>query len=323
MKTTKKFFLGFVLLVWVLFSGCASAIERPATRTSTPIEETIAFTPTPTFLPPSATLTLLKPPTQFLPTQTPFPTLSSEEAKTILFELLQDNGGCRLPCLLGYSPMTSTRQDIQNFFNQFRVKDTSDISISRTGAIDGTSIGFYIRFDKNYLNLGVSTYEDSGQVEAFGMGSFLQPKFDISYVETMKYYMLPQILANYGEPSQVLVLTFRNDRQRPDVTSFPFYLLLIYQDQGFYIQYEMDRVNTGINFKGCPSESFVSLVTWAPEDHAAYEKMMEATILGNYLSGYKSISEATDMTKEEFYQVFLSNNVMNCIVTPIETWPNP
>lgn len=116
MKTTKKFFFRFVLLFWVLFSGCASAIERPVTQTNTPIEEIIAFTSTLTFSPPSATLTLLKSPTQSLSTQTPFATLSSEEAKTRLFELLQDNGGCRLPCLLGYSPMISTRQDIQNFF---------------------------------------------------------------------------------------------------------------------------------------------------------------------------------------------------------------
>ena len=318
----KNFSIYLCAIFMFLLMGCSSIVRQPIleTSTSTPVE--LKFTSTQTFAAPTITSTLT--PIPVLPsfTQTPFPTLTSGETKTKLFNLLVNNGGCNLPCLLGYSPRLSTRQDMQSFFNQFRVADTSDLSVTRSVATDGSSIGFYIRFINNYLNIGISTYENEEEIEALGMGSFSQPQWDSAYAEVMKYYMLPQILTNYGKPSQVLVLTFRNDQQRPDVTSFPFYILLIYQDQGFYVGYKMNRVNTGINFKGCPSESFVSITTWSPGNTAAYEKMAE-TVQGNYLIDYKSISDVTTMTLEEFYQVFSNPDVKDCIVTPIEKWPNP
>jgi hypothetical protein len=87
----------------------------------------------------------------------------------------------------------------------------------------------------------------------------------------------------------------------------------------------MNRINTDVDFKGCPSESFVSISTWDPENNTTYEKMLEATVLGNYLIDYKSISDATAMAMatEDFYQVFSNPDVKDCITTPIEKWPNP
>ncbi|MBI5352935.1 MAG: hypothetical protein HZB50_09885 [Chloroflexi bacterium] len=311
-----------IALFLAFLSGCSIVRQHIlGTSTSTPID--IEFTSIPTFAPPSITPVFTPVPAQPASAQTPFPTLTSNEAKTKLFNLLVNNGGCNLPCLIGYSPRISTRQDLQGFFNQFRVADTPDLSVTRSVATDGSSIGFFIRYTNNYLNMGISTYENKNQIEALGMGTFSQPNWDTYYAETMKYYMLPQILTNYGEPSQVLILTYRNDRQRPDVTTFPFFLVLLYPERGFYVKYEMDRISTGAKFLGCPSKSFVDIVVWSPGDEEVFEKTVKPTINGEYFGDYKSLDKATIMTVEEFYKVFSDPESMECIETSIETWPNP
>jgi len=313
--------LCIALALWLV--GCLSNAGQPIPETSVSSLATIKFTITPTFLPPSITPTLTPIPTQLPPTQTSHPTLTSDEAKTKLFNLLLNNGGCNLPCFLGYSPRLSTREDIQGFFSQFRIRDTPDMSISRPVANNRSIIGFYIRNNDSYFNIGVSTYEDKGQIEILGMGTFSQPKWDIHYAEVMKYYMLPQILKIYGKPSQVLVLTFRDDRQRPDITTNEFFLVLLYSEQGIYVKYKMERQTTGNGFLGCPSRSFVDVAVWSPEGKDTFSKVVQVMNSGSDLSSYKSIDDATSMTIDDFYQTFSNAENKSCIETAIATWPNP
>jgi hypothetical protein len=313
-----------ILIVLLLFStGCSSAVKPPATQTAVP-PYTELFTATPTLFVPSATSspTQTQTPIPLPATLTPFPTLTTDEAKKVLFELLLNNGGCRLPCLLGYTPITSHRE-VQNFFSQFVVTETPDISISKVSVADGSSVGFFIHLLNTNLNIDISTYETGNRVEALSIGGLSQPKWAPKYAEVMKYYLLPQILTNYGEPSQVLIKTFRNDRQRPDVISWPFFLVLLYPDQGFYLKYEMERVSTGAEFLGCPSKSFVSVGVWPPKNDAIFNKMILVMTNGGDLRGYKSISDAIAMSLEEFYQTFKEPTNTQCIKTTIETWPNP
>lgn len=314
----KRFFFSILIM---LLASCSSALNQPVTQTHV-LPSTSLLSATPTLLLPSATSSPTETLTPLPSTLTPFPKLTSSEAKTVLFELLLNNGGCRLPCLLGYTPITS-HQEMRNFFSQFRITNTPDISISKAGFGEGSSVIFFIHYLNTYLNIGISTYETKNQVEALGMGAFSQPKWDPYYAEVMQYYMLPQVLTNYGKPSEVILLTYRNDRQRPDVTSFPFFLVLLYPEQGFYMKYEMERVSTGAEFLGCPSKSFVDIVVWPPNDNEVYERIVKPTINGEYLSGYKSLGDATSMTIEEFFQVFSNPNNQECLKTPIETWPNP
>lgn len=311
------------IVLLILVVGCAPKANPITVQATVSPLTTNSPISTPTSIPPSTTPTLIPASTQLPPTQTSFPTLTADEAKTKLFNLLLENGGCILPCFLGYSPGISSREDVQNFFREFRVKDTPDLSISRTVATDRSIIGFYIRLTNNYLNIGMSTFENKGRVEVFGMGSFSQPEWELSYAEVMKYYLLPQILINYGKPSEIIILTYRNDRQRPDVTSFPFFLVLLYPNQGFYVKYEMERVTSGTNFLGCPSKSFVDVVVWTPNDDEIFESIVKPTINGEYFSDYKSLSDATSLTIEDFYQGFSNPESQNCLETSIETWPNP
>jgi hypothetical protein len=67
----------------------------------------------------------------------------------------------------------------------------------------------------------------------------------------------------------------------------------------------------------------VSIITWPPNDDEIFHKTVKPTINGEYLSDYKSLTDATSMTMDEFYQVFSNSDNKECIKTPIETWPNP
>ena len=160
-----------------------------------------------------------------------------------------------------------------------------------------------------------------------GMGTFLTGKTEYpwnpSYAEAMKYYMPPQILTNYGMPPQVLVATYSNDQQRPDVTVWPFFLSIIYPEQGIYIKYEMFRQTSADKFIGCPAKSFVSVAVWSPGDDEAFSRVVQAMNNGGDLSSYKTIDSSTDMTVDEFYEIFRNSDNTMCLETPIETWPNP
>jgi len=320
-------------MILALLPRCSFEPEYSITQTKVPLPtKTLNM---PIEIPPSATFTPF--PTSILipPTFTPLPKLTPGESINLLFELLKNNGQCLFPCLLGQKPMISS-SEIKNFFNQFVSVDADEISIDKVRADNGkfNAVTFFIHHNTIYLNIGIASYEQDSQIKTLSLDSSVHMdisnqklvnfhQWDPRYAEVMYYYLLPQILTNYGKPSEVILLTYRNDRQRPDVTSFPFFLVLLYPDQGFYVKYEMERISTGAEFLGCPSKSYVDITVWPPNDNDVYEKIVKPTINGEYLSDYKSLSDAASMTIEEFYQVFSNPDVTECIVTPIEKWPNP
>jgi len=319
-----KWFLRGICVVMVLFSaGCSASV----TPTSIAVPATMSLTPFPTTLRPSATLSSTPTRTPAPPTLTPLPILGQpEEIKTKLFELLLNNGGCRLPCLLGHTPGIVSLQEMKNFFDQFGLLKTQDMLVRKGTSNDGSlsGVSFYFPYLQDiYLNMHISAYKNGNQVEALAMDAFPQSNWDFYYAEIVNYYLVPQILMNYGEPSQVLVWTIRDDRQRPDVTTAPFFLALLYPDQGFYLQYEMSRETKGANFLGCPSKAFVSVGVWPPKDEMIFNKMMQVMTNGNGLSPYKSIEEAASLTINEFVETYSKASNSSCLVTPIETWPNP
>jgi len=322
-KNMKWFFKGICTVTMLFSAGCSASV----TPTGIAVPIPMSLTPFSTTQLPLATLSPTQTRTLALPTLTSLPVLRQpEEIKTKLFELLLNNGGCKLPCLLGYTPGTVSPQEMENFFDQFGLVNTQDMSVSRGTSNDGSlsGVSFYFLYSQDiYLNVHISAYINGNRVEALAMDAFPQSKWDPHYAEVMNYYLLPQILTNYGMPAQVLIATYRDDRQRPDVTSAPFFLVLIYPDQGFYVKYEMERVSGGGIFLGCPSKSFVSVAVWSPGDNEAFNKVVQVMNNGGDLSSYKPIDEATSMTIDEFYQTYILPDNTACIETPIETWPNP
>jgi len=253
------------------------------------------------------------------------PRLSPDGSVNVLFELLENNGDCQLPCLLGFTPGISTLEELENFFGQFVSIDSSEILIDRVADNDGkwSALGFYFLNSDVYFDIGLTYYQDETLTKAMVLDSASRQKWHPAYRDTMSHFMLQNILADFGVPSQVMILTYPYDPQRSNIVSWPFFLFVLYQERGFYVLYEMNRMSTGAEFRGCPAESFVSIATWSPRDNETFKTLTEATVLGNYLSDYKSIDDSTAMDLDEFFQVFSNPNNVLCIDTPIDAWPKP
>lgn len=310
----------------VITAGCSSPVTQTATATSADDSTRVPSTSTSAS---TSALSLTPVPTKPSLSLTPFPLLSAEQATIKLLDLLQDNGECQLPCFLGYLPGITTSEEMNQFFDQFVVSRSADTEISKSQDGNTQSVRFYFPQENLYFNAGMSSWENNNtkKVVILGMGTFLtgptEYSWSSSYYEAVQYYMLPQILKEYGKPSQVLILTFRDDRQRPDVTAKEFFLVLLYSEQGIYIKYKMDRQIVGNNFLGCPLKSFVDVAVWNPEDQEAFKQVVEIMNNGGDLSPYKPIDDATSMSIDEFYRIFTDPNSRGCIETPIDLWANP
>jgi hypothetical protein len=83
--------------------------QTPYSATATPPPS-----PTPTATTEMPTLTPTRKEVTPAPTQTSTPTLSAGETKSLILELLRDNGSCRLPCFWGLSP-TASAEMVRSF----------------------------------------------------------------------------------------------------------------------------------------------------------------------------------------------------------------
>jgi hypothetical protein len=116
--------------------------EKPVTTfTGAPPESntrqprpTLTRTPTNTPLP----VPTLKPPTPTVaPSPTLAPTLTADQEQALVLDLLQNNGGCKLPCWWGFMPGKTDWQTAQNFFaslgkipGEYRDPDMLNYSVS-------------------------------------------------------------------------------------------------------------------------------------------------------------------------------------------------
>ena len=147
---------------------------------------------------------------------------------------------------------------------------------------------------------------------------------DESFNQTFQYYMLSQMLSNYGQPTQAWLLPFPDEPGRPDIKWHPFSLVLFYEESGIFVEYEMPRETIGNNYVGCPSQAHLSVAVWPPESDVTLEYVVRmGGILINELNmdSFKSVEDATSMTLDEFYTTFREADNSKCIETPISLWP--
>ncbi len=145
----KSQWIAICLLVLLVLSGCSQVVSNPTSTTSTKTLPALTDAPT------RATTIRVVPTqtsTQITPISTTPSILSAEDAKPRLFDLLQTNGDCSLPCLLGFTPQVTSKQEIQAFLNQFVETEAPNMSILKTNSTDFKSVGFYIDM---YLDLGI------------------------------------------------------------------------------------------------------------------------------------------------------------------------
>lgn len=328
--------LAILLLALLVSAACNSKPVIPAVSSPNPVAlpttvtsatPTLAPSLTPTALPtiaptplPSATSALVPEPILTrVPRSTPGPTLTGDEEQTLVLNLLKENGGCQLPCWWGFTPGETDWQVAESFL----LSHGKRIGTYRDSQGTIYSVNFYIPNHGSQINQDY--YTTNGDVidvitvravppvrdEKFAYG-------DAQLAEDWNLYMLPQMLTNYGQPSEVFLETFTG---APDGGRPPFSLLLFYPEKGILVRYFGLVEKREKILRVCLSQADVSLWLWSPEHSMTLDRLAN---LGNEpvgdMSWFRPLEEVTNMSVEQFYQSFVRSNNTKCLETPVDMW---
>jgi hypothetical protein len=284
----------------------STALPSPSDRPSTPELPTLTPLPTPISKTPTATSR---------PTLTPTlaPTLTADEEKALVLTLLQTNAGCRLPCWWGFTPGETRWQEAQSFF----------LSLGKEipGGSDNGSSSYGVAFDipqhQLFLPQSYIVREDEtiDMITILALGS---PGYEKEFTEDLDNYLLSQLLATYGQPSEVLLRTYLDPEGM-----YPFHLLLYYPEQGIMVRYIDLAERDEETLRFCPKQPGITLWLWSPERKMT---IMDIAVTGaagfpeNEVAYFRPLDEVTELSVEQFHQTFAQPADDTCLETPANLW---
>jgi len=286
------------LLMVLALAGC-----NPAG--ATPVSELPAFTETQSAgASPGAQSPASTPGAPALPTMTLLPSLPAEEAEAKLLALLQDNGGCQLPCFWGFTPGETGKEQARSALNEFHgLGSDSGLVLVHQGVSTAVSISF------DEEPAGAIRWMRVDLTARQGAGAAGLPVYGHSdYGRDFRYYTLSGILAAYGPPENVYI-GFENLR-----SGYEHYLYLDYTRSGWVALLTMPLRWRG-NFDilvGCPNEAFTTLWLWSPNDL----EMARRFGFLDYQGPLKSFEEASALTIAAFSRRFGNAEDNECLETP-------
>lgn len=312
--------LAFAFTLLLLLVGCQAIVQSPMPTTSATMvapQEVESATVTPpvgiALLTPTQTATRTPSPT-LRPTRTPrptststltpLPTLASDQALSLVMDLLMYNGGCQLPCWWGFTPGVTKWEVAQAFLATF----ASKIATSNRG------YNYSVYFSNiGETPVGVPVAQDyivqEGVIEVMRVGA-----------PTITAYDLPNVLSTYGEPEEVWVYASESSAE---VTQ-PFNLILFYPRQGFMILYLKNEPGQRDPILGCFQEldTNPSLWLWSPTRNWDFQEAATETYMldSEAVEQFLPLETATGMDIETFVETFSNPSNLVCLETPAELW---
>jgi len=320
MKARKIFFLPSLILVTVFIVSCAQVTNSPQTP-SRPTPTLVVNTVTSTF-------TLTPGPTN---TPTAIPILSVELAHVRLLGFLANNGGCRLPCLWGITPGSSTSQESRDMLASLVNPGLPPRLSSNPGSIDltyadedsATSINLRFLYGDDGIvsRVGFLAQEEKRIIVSNGDG-MIQDVFDSkTFGERVRAYMLPQVLTEQGIPAAVLLQTYGSQ-----VEDGGFEIVLFYPNQGLLVHYTTQMQTVGNKVRGCLANAHVEFELYPIGNPASFSQYLAETQWSGLWPvsednpSWRPIEKAIPMTLEQFYETF-RQPTDKCIETPTKLWP--
>ncbi len=305
-----------VVVVSMCLVGCSAALLSPddtspsAIPTFSPIVVSPQSSPepqicTPTPGPVPATHTPC-------PTQTPMPTLvptlTADEERAFVVEMLETNGGCELPCWWGVTPGETTWQAVKDQFGLYY--GHGDTRSDGTVYHYGPTYGLSPERTWNYY-IAHTFVERDGIVQSIQVMSEVNRNAQAGHsAQDWHHYSLDQILAHYGQPSQVWIAFV----PVIEIGSSPYYdITLVYEHFGFRILYSGAAVQDDAVMRTCLRFEQVTRILLNLQTSPMEPTMLE----GHWLS----LEEATGMDVETFYRTFRNANSDVCLESPAEMWP--
>lgn len=339
MKFSTIFFLGLLISIG-LIGGCSNQKtstngEFPtslvsSTPLTTPVSTSTLELPKQNSLP-SSTLTPIPfftlTPTS-LPTQTISPTLSTDEARSRLLDLLANNGNCRLPCLWGITPGKSTYQEAKSVLTPL-----NSISGFGTGFGPGngsSGLNYYVGDFDLRIDIGFLTDKNDLVTSVRFIGEAFkklkdQPGTEKVYdweffTEQVSQYNLTHILSEYGRPSSVLLSTLTKPS---DLSGLKFFnILLLYPDQGILVSYKTELRVAGEYIMGCPAGAHIELDLHPSGQGQSFLDLLSTDWQETIRVDYQPLEKVTSMSLDMFYQTF-RHETDQCLFTPAKFWPLP
>ncbi|HSH05213.1 MAG TPA: hypothetical protein VLL52_22045 [Anaerolineae bacterium] len=315
-----------VLILALLVSGCTvasnsnqepmatiSTTRIPAVEMSmiTRVVTTTILSPTPTTEPtlapatrqPTITLTPVE------PTLTPLPTMSTEAATDLYYELYENNGDCQLPCWWGFEIGSASMAEVEQFYQSLN----ANIRYSSLGRI----------LEAMVLN---PNNENGWQVRH----KFIAPdetiihEMEIQIDQGDQYRIIP-MLETWGEPTDIWLWTIPNSREG----SHPARLRIYYPNHGILAAYslEVTTIDDQVHICFDQIENITFLLwdpaIWDPEGTKTFTDRANESGALKIEDNMRPITEVTDWDVQTFYEVATNVTATECMLTPAELWPIP
>lgn len=284
-----------------------------------------------------------------IPSPTSLPDFNLDTARQVLAKFVQENGGCRLPCLLGLSPIDSNRSSVELLSQYFQAhsqrSDDQLNSLSIYSHYNADYGGVKLVFWKNRvrvdIGIGVSFINDN--IDYIGLstgvykhtGEGANESAEIlsrhpNYDELLGHFSLSNILIDYGKPNEIWVRPFPEDelhRSTYVTGSYPFDFVLIYPDRGFAIEYIARVKDEGDGYlTGCPSTAYMKIASWNPErrfqfaEIAKYFEGTDSLSVSNF-TDFKQLQDVTSIKVQDFYNQYKDSTFSECVKTLRDLWP--
>ena len=237
----------------------------------------------------------------------PEPTLTTDQSKRLVRDLLENNAGCRLPCWWGITPGKTTWVQAQ----QLLEKVSLFISKSEfTGS-------FYVSVQAQlpYPYTFAKYMEHSYHVEN-GIVDYI----DVYNFDLAPNYFLSNLLKSYGQPDEVWIRTFPKAERGIQ----HFIIDVFYKELGILAEYSTgDPLKVvGGNLQNCMMQEMDSpfLDLWSPKTQKLSFQEAKKFIDTTNLPEPKPLFEATGMDVKTFYETFKNSETIVCLETPKELW---
>jgi hypothetical protein len=255
------------------------------------------------------------------------PTLPAHEAHLRLLDLLSTNGNCHLPCFWGITPGKNSLLDGLYILSPLEsIASLDSCYISRCQRMDAY---YYEGILKISASILLFTYQEITNISSIQFiaesyidlpdpanpgHTYLDFVFDsTAFQSRLAFYMLPQILSEYGAPSSVSLWTL------PGPNAGLFYAILMYPDLGFAIHYTTRARISGSNVLGCISNSHIDLYLFPSGNAESFYELLPKNYKGVESNLYKPLEEVTSLSMDQFYHIF-RQPTDRCIVTPSTNW---
>lgn len=222
--------------------------------------------------------------------------LSAESKRTYILELLRSNNNCEFPCWWGITPEETNYDLAQDFLINLSSSYSKEELITKQ-----ILENYFFSLDENNSEkLIVNTYTRDKNIE------YLSVK---NINSTNNLFSLAKIINNYSEPSEI-----KYSIQQTFTDSFTVYLVLIYHDEGFLINYYSTpaQIDENHNLLTCLEQDSV-LLFWN-NNNPKPDDFMEDTTIGRQLLDFY---ETTNIDWKEFSKKENFLDEQFCIEIPV------